>query len=398
MSPMLQFEQPVDSPANIKVVGIGGAGCNAVNRMIDSNLQGISFIAVNTDKQALKNSKAETTIQIGEKLTKGLGAGGNPEVGQKSAEESLENIEKYLEGSDMVFITAGMGGGTGTGAAPIIARTAKASGALTVGVVTKPFTFEGKKRKEHADLGIKFLKNYVDSLVVVPNDRLLTVAEKSTSILEAFAMADEVLKEGVEGISGLISDAGLINLDFADVKTVMTDKGIAHMGVGKASGENRVEKAIRNAIESPLLETNIKGAKAVLLNIMGGYDLGMLEVNDAADVVAKEADEDAIIIFGTSIKEEMQNEIKVTVIATGFEENIERRPSVDETPKGGIGIDTTAADTPVAFDANDATPINPENQAEVEAAFDNLAKGSTYNPDTDFPIPDFLKNTPNLNL
>ena len=229
MSPMLQFEEPVDSPAKIKVIGIGGAGCNAVNRMIDANLQGISFVAVNTDKQALNKSKAETKIQIGEKLTKGLGAGGNPEIGQKSAEESLENIEKYVEGSDMVFITAGMGGGTGTGAAPIVAKAAKLSGALTVGVVTKPFTFEGKKRKEHAELGIKFLKNYVDSLVVVPNDRLLTISEKNTSILQAFTMADEVLKEGVEGISTLISESGLINLDFADVKTVMTDKGIAHL-------------------------------------------------------------------------------------------------------------------------------------------------------------------------
>lgn len=403
MSPTLQFEQPVDAPANIKVVGIGGAGCNAVNRMIEANLQGISFVAVNTDKQALKNSKAETKIQIGEKLTKGLGAGGNPEVGQKSAEESLENIEKYLEGSDMVFVTAGMGGGTGTGAAPIVAKAAKLSGALTVGVVTKPFTFEGKKRKEHADLGIKFLKNYVDSLVVVPNDRLLTISEKNTSILEAFRMADEVLKEGVEGISGLISDAGLINLDFADVKTVMTDKGIAHMGVGKASGENRVEKAIQNAIESPLLETNIKGAKAVLLNIMGGYDLGMLEVNDAADVVAREADEDAIIIFGTSIKEDMENEIKVTVIATGFEDG--PRPSVDEafvnkaqTSTPVAPVQSTPAQAPfVAVSGEDAT-ARENDEAQIEAAFADLAKGSTYNPDTDFPIPEFLKTTPDLDL
>ena len=379
--PMLQFEAPVDSPANIKVVGIGGAGCNAVNRMIDSNLQGISFIAVNTDKQALNKSKAETRVQIGEKLTKGLGAGGNPEVGQKSAEESLENIEKQLAGADMVFITAGMGGGTGTGAAPIIAKAAKISGALTVGVVTKPFTFEGKKRKEHADLGIKFLKNYVDSLVVVPNDKLLTISEKNTSILDAFKKADEVLKDGVEGISSLISDAGLINLDFADVKTVMSDRGIAHMGVGIASGEGRVSQAIKNAIESPLLETSIKGAKAVLLNVMGGYDLGMLEVNDAADLVAKEADEDAIIIFGTSVREDMQDEVRVTVIATGFEDDL------DKIKIPGKGLD-----------GND----KPEETSSVEIAesVEEIKKETDYKPENDFPIPDFLKNmgSNNLNL
>lgn len=390
MSPMLQFEEPVDSPAKIKVIGIGGAGCNAVNRMIDANLQGISFVAVNTDKQALNKSKAETKIQIGEKLTKGLGAGGNPEIGQKSAEESLENIEKYVEGSDMVFITAGMGGGTGTGAAPIVAKAAKLSGALTVGVVTKPFTFEGKKRKEHAELGIKFLKNYVDSLVVVPNDRLLTISEKNTSILQAFTMADEVLKEGVEGISTLISESGLINLDFADVKTVMTDKGIAHMGVGFGNGEGRVEQAIKNAIESPLLETNIKGAKAVLLNIMGGYDLGMLEVNDAADIVAREADEDAIIIFGTSIKEDMDNEIKVTVIATGFEDNASRSFSVDAT-------------VPKKEEKPEADPFEEAlAKIEEEHAADTTPVGAYEEPlmhdENDFPIPDFLKNSHNIDL
>ncbi len=375
MSPMLQFETPADSPAKIKVVGVGGAGCNAVNRMIESNLQGLQFIAVNTDTQVLKRSKAETTVQRGEKLTKGLGAGGNPEIGQKSAEESLEAIEKVLQGTDMVFITAGMGGGTGTGAAPIIAKAAKLSGALTVGVVTKPFTFEGKKRKEHADLGIKFLKNYVDSLVVVPNDRLLQIADKNTSVMAAFSMADEVLKEGVEGISTLISEAGIINLDFADVKTVMTDKGLAHMGVGRGTGENRVEEAIKNAIESPLLETNIKGAKAVLLNIMGGYDLGMLEVNDAADIVAQEADEDAIIIFGTSVREDMDNEIKVTVIATGFEGEMGRsRVAVDEIPEK-----KEVAEEPVT----EYVVTN-----ETVQSF-NTGKA---NLDNDFPIPSFLQD------
>ena len=317
---MLHFEVNDQSTAQIKVIGVGGGGSNAVNRMIDAGLNGVSFMAINTDKQALSGSKAETKLQIGEKLTKGLGAGANPEVGQKAAEENLDDLTKFIAGSDMVFITAGMGGGTGTGAAPIIAKAAKDLGVLTVGVVTKPFTFEGKKRRDHADLGIKFLKKYVDSLVVVPNDKLLQVAEKNTSMLDAFTMADEVLKQGVQGISDLIAEAGLINLDFADVKTVMSDRGIAHMGVGRGSGDTRVADAVKAAIESPLLETSINGAKAILLNIMGGYDLGMLEVNEAADQIEKAADKDAIVIFGASVKEDMKDEIIITVIATGFED------------------------------------------------------------------------------
>lgn len=325
---MLQFEVNDQNTAQIKVIGIGGGGSNAVNRMIDAGLKGVSFIAVNTDKQALAGSMAETKLQIGEKLTKGLGAGANPEVGQKAAEENLDDISKFISGSDMVFITAGMGGGTGTGAAPIIAKAAKDLGILTVGVVTKPFTFEGKKRRDHADLGIKFLKKYVDSLVVVPNDKLLQIAEKNTTMVEAFGMADEVLKQGVQGISDLIAEAGLINLDFADVKTVMSDRGIAHMGVGRGKGDTRVSDAVKSAIESPLLETSINGAKAILLNIMGGYDLGMLEVNEAADQIEKAADKDAIVIFGASVKEEMQDEIVITVIATGFED----RPTDILTP------------------------------------------------------------------
>ena len=377
MSPMLQFETPLDTPAKIKVVGIGGAGCNAVNRMIDSNLQGINFIAVNTDRQALNSSKADTKIQIGEKLTKGLGAGGNPEIGQRSAEESLETLEKFLKDSDMVFITAVMGGGTGTGAAPIIAKAAKMAGALTVGVVTRPFTFEGKKRKEHAELGIRFLKNYVDSLVVVPNDRLLQIAEKNTSMLQAFSMADEVLKQGVDGIASLIGEAGIINLDFADVKTVMSDRGIAHMGVGHASGEGRVETAIRTAVESPLLETSISGARAVLLNVMGGYDLGMLEVNEAADYIAREADEDAIIIFGASIKEEMSEEISVTVIATGFENDLGKRPARQQEDEDGVPGEVGAVSPPAEL---------------VESLTDESlpVKEDSYNPNNDFPIPSFL--------
>ncbi|HWQ77726.1 MAG TPA: cell division protein FtsZ [Anaerovoracaceae bacterium] len=317
---MLHFEVSEQSTAQIKVIGVGGGGSNAVNRMIDAGLNGVSFIAINTDKQALSGSRAETKLQIGEKLTKGLGAGANPEVGQRAAEENIEDLTKFIAGSDMVFITAGMGGGTGTGAAPIIAKAAKDLGVLTVGVVTKPFTFEGKKRKDHAELGIKFLKKYVDSLVVVPNDKLLQIAEKNTTMLEAFTMADEVLKQGVQGISDLIAEAGLINLDFADVKTVMSDRGIAHMGVGRGTGEKRVQDAVKAAIESPLLETSINGAKAILLNIMGGYDLGMLEVNEAADQIEKAADKDAIVIFGASVKEDLSDEIIITVIATGFED------------------------------------------------------------------------------
>ncbi|HPF18887.1 MAG: cell division protein FtsZ [Eubacteriales bacterium] len=374
---MLQFETPLDTPAKIKVVGIGGAGCNAVNRMIDSNLQGINFIAVNTDRQALNSSKADTKIQIGEKLTKGLGAGGNPEIGQRSAEESLETLEKFLKDSDMVFITAGMGGGTGTGAAPIIAKAAKMAGALTVGVVTRPFTFEGKKRKEHAELGIRFLKNYVDSLVVVPNDRLLQIAEKNTSMLQAFSMADEVLKQGVDGIASLIGEAGIINLDFADVKTVMSDRGIAHMGVGHASGEGRVETAIRTAVESPLLETSISGARAVLLNVMGGYDLGMLEVNEAADYIAREADEDAIIIFGASIKEEMSEEISVTVIATGFENDLGKRPARQQEDEDGVP-------------GEEGAEIPPAELGESLTDESLPGKEDSYNPNNDFPIPSFL--------
>ncbi len=328
---MLQFETGQDNSAVIKVIGVGGGGCNAVNRMMEADLKGVQFIAVNTDKQALNRCKAETKIQIGEKLTRGLGAGGNPEVGQRSAEETLDEITELLEGSDMVFITAGMGGGTGTGAAPIIAKASKDMGILTVGVVTKPFTFEGKKRKDQAELGLKFLKKYVDSLVVVPNDKLLETCEKNTSMLQAFNMADDVLRQGVQGISDLISDYALINVDFADVKSVMTDRGIAHMGTGKGTGDNRAKDAVKSAIESPLLETTIAGARAILLYVSGGYDLGMLEVNEIASLVQEQADPEAILIFGAAVSEEMNDEVGITVIATGFGEGLEE-DSMGYTP------------------------------------------------------------------
>jgi len=323
---MLQFENELDNSAVIKVIGVGGAGCNALNRMIEANLGGVEYIAVNTDKQALSRCNAETKIQIGEKLTRGLGAGGNPEIGQRSAEETLDVIADLLEGTDMVFITAGMGGGTGTGAAPIIAKASKDMGILTVGVVTKPFSFEGKKRSDQANLGLGFLKKYVDSLVIVPNDKLLENCEKNTSMLEAFGMADDVLRQGVQGISDLISDFALVNVDFADVRSVMTDRGVAHMGVGHGSGDNRAKDAVQAAVESPLLETRIAGAKAILLYVAGGYDLGMMEVNEIASLVQEQADKEAILIFGASVSEEMNNEISITVIATGFGEGLDDLP------------------------------------------------------------------------
>ena len=320
---MLQFDTNLEKSAVIKVVGVGGGGCNAVNRMVEAELKGVDFIAVNTDRQALNRCVAETKVQIGEKLTRGLGAGANPEIGQKAAEETLDEITSLLDGTDMVFITAGMGGGTGTGAAPIIAKAAKDMGILTVGVVTKPFSFEGAKRKKQAELGINFLKKYVDSLVIVPNDRLLQNCERNTSMLQAFQMADDVLRQGVQGISDLISDFALINVDFADVKSVMTDRGVAHMGVGRGTGETRAKDAVKNAIESPLLETTIEGAKAILLYVAGGYDLGMLEVSEIASLVEERADRDCILIFGAAVNEEMQDEIAITVIATGFDEGLE---------------------------------------------------------------------------
>jgi len=316
---LLEFDFENEQFAQIKVVGVGGGGNNAVNRMIDAGLKGVEFIAINTDKQALFLSKANTKIQIGDKLTKGLGAGANPEIGEKAANESRDEIAQAIKGADMVFVTAGMGGGTGTGAAPIVAQIAREMGILTVGVVTKPFMFEGRKRMQFAERGIENLKSTVDTLVTIPNDRLLQVAEKKTSIVEAFRMADDVLRQGVQGISDLIAVPGLINLDFADVKTIMLNTGLAHMGIGRASGDGRAEEAARQAIHSPLLETSIEGAKGVLLNITGGPDLGLFEVNTAAELVQKSADPDANIIVGAVIDESLKDEMLITVIATGFE-------------------------------------------------------------------------------
>lgn len=317
---MLEFDMDTEQFAQIKVVGVGGGGNNAVNRMIEASLKGIQFIAINTDKQALYNSKAEYKIQIGEKLTRGLGAGANPEIGSKAAEESRDDVYQALQGADMVFVTAGMGGGTGTGAAPIVAQIAKEMGILTVGVITKPFTFEGRRRMLHAEKGIEELRKRVDTLVTIPNDRLLQMVEKRTSIVDAFKIADDVLLQGVQGISDLIAIPGLVNLDFADVKTIMHERGLAHMGVGRASGENRAVEAAKQAIHSPLLETTINGAKGVLLNITGGPSLGLYEINEAAAIVQEAADLEANIIFGAVIDESLKDEIRITVIATGFED------------------------------------------------------------------------------
>ena len=304
--------------AKIKVVGVGGGGNNAVNRMITSGLQGVEFIAINCDAQALLLSKAQNRIQIGEKLTKGLGAGANPEIGQKAAEESREILTEQLRGADMVFVTAGMGGGTGTGAAPIVAECAREAGALTVGVVTKPFSFEGKRRMNQAEAGIVNLKDRVDTLITIPNDRLLQVIDRRTSMLDAFRIADDVLRQGVQGISDLISVPGLINADFADVKTIMSNAGSALMGIGTAKGENGAMAAAEAAIKSPLLEASIEGARGVLFNITGGKDLSLFDVTEASNIITEAVDPDANIIFGAVIDEKLDDEIRVTVIATGF--------------------------------------------------------------------------------
>ena len=317
---MLEFDTDLNQFAEIKVIGVGGGGNNAVNRMITAGLQGVDFVTVNTDSQALQLSRAGQKVQIGVKLTKGLGAGANPEIGAKAAEESREELARVLKGADMVFVTAGMGGGTGTGGAPIVAEVAKEMGALTVGVVTRPFSFEGRKRAMQAEKGIAELKSKVDTLITIPNDRLLQVVDKHTTIHEAFRIADDVLRQGVQGISDLIAVPGLINLDFADVKTIMSNTGSALMGIGQATGENRAADAARKAISSPLLETSIEGAKGVLLNITGGVNLTLFEVNEAAGIIAEAADPEANIIFGAVIDETLKEEIRVTVIATGFDQ------------------------------------------------------------------------------
>ncbi|WP_077617739.1 cell division protein FtsZ [Bacillus sinesaloumensis] len=379
---MLEFDTNVDQLATIKVIGVGGGGNNAVNRMIEHGVQGVEFIAVNTDAQALNLSKAEIKMQIGGKLTRGLGAGANPEVGKKAAEESREQIEEALKGADMVFVTAGMGGGTGTGAAPVIAQISKDLGALTVGVVTRPFTFEGRKRQTQAAGGISAMKEAVDTLIVIPNDRLLEIVDKNTPMLEAFREADNVLRQGVQGISDLIAVPGLINLDFADVKTIMSNKGSALMGIGVATGENRAAEAAKKAISSPLLETSIDGAQGVLMNITGGTNLSLYEVQEAADIVASASDQEVNMIFGSVINENLKEEIVVTVIATGFTEaevNPGRpsRPSVSVKPQPQV----------------QATP-SPRREREIkreEPVQEMNTRGAVHVED-EIDVPTFLRN------
>lgn len=354
--------------AVIKVVGIGGGGVNAVNRMIDAGLKGVEFIAVNTDAQALLMSDADVKLDIGRQLTRGLGAGSDPEVGREAAEEHREEIEEVLKGADMVFITAGKGGGTGTGGAPVVAEIAKGLGALTIGVVTRPFAFEGRRRSLQAETGIQTLKEKVDTLIVIPNDRLLTVSNDKTSMVNAFKMADEVLLQGVQGITDLITTPGLINTDFADVKMIMANAGTAIMGIGTASGEGRALTAAKLAITSPLLEASIDGARGILLNIAGGSDLGLFEVNEAAEIIHGVAHPDANIIFGQVIDDSMGDEVRVTVIAAGFEGWSQAAPETTARERGaGAGLRLA--------------------ESEDELADDELGFGG----DDDFDVPDFLK-------
>ena len=352
-----------ESVVNIRVIGVGGAGSNVVNRMVNSGIKGIDFVAVNTDKQALNISSATSKIQIGEKLTHGQGAGSNPEVGRKSAEESRNQLSKVLEDTDMVFITAGMGGGTGTGAAPVVAEIAKEMDILTVAVVTKPFGFEGKQRMRCAEAGIAELESKVDSLVIIPNDRLKFATDQKITFVNAFEIADDVLRQAVQSISDLIRDTGFINLDFADVTAVMKDAGMAHMGVGRAGGKSKAEEAARMAISSPLLETSIEGARGILINITGSPDIGLEEVDQAASLVQQAVHPDALTIFGATFDENMDDEIRVTVIATGFDK---AKSSVDEPAPTPVRASAPAPQVPL-YKAPEPTPA-PQPVQEAPAA------------------------------
>lgn len=380
------MRQKVATPQNylavIKVVGIGGGGVNAVNRMIDVGLKGVEFIAINTDAQALLMSDADVKLDIGRKLTRGLGAGAAPEIGRQAALDHIDEIEEVLRGADMVFVTAGEGGGTGTGGAPIVAKVAKDLGALTVGVVTKPFSFEGKRRTSQAEIGIEELREEVDTLIVIPNDRLLSISDRSISAPEAFKTADQVLLSGVQGITDLITTPGLINLDFADVKSVMDGAGSALMGIGSARGEARATRAAELAISSPLLEASIEGAHGVLLSIAGGSDLGLFEISEAAELVAKYAHPDANIIFGTVIDDSLGDEVRVTVIAAGFEGGVPKRVSVPVLNSATLNgqADPIPANDPISV-AMDA----PEQPAKRRITFQELVA------EDDIDVPDFMK-------
>ncbi|EMK1076596.1 TPA_asm: cell division protein FtsZ [Listeria monocytogenes] len=386
---MLEFDTSSESLATIKVIGVGGGGNNAVNRMIEHGVQGVEFISVNTDAQALNLAKAETKLQIGTKLTRGLGAGAVPEIGKKAAEESREQIEEALKGSDMVFVTAGMGGGTGTGAAPVIAQIAKEMGALTVGVVTRPFGFEGPKRMKQALTGTEAMKEAVDTLIVIPNDRLLQIVDKNTPMLEAFREADNVLRQGVQGISDLIAVPGLINLDFADVKTIMTNRGSALMGIGIATGENRAAEAAKKAISSPLLETSVDGAKGVLMNITGGSNLSLYEVQEAAEIVSSASDEDVNMIFGSVINDELKDELIVTVIATGFDEEKQAQQQAQANRRPNQSIQVNRPNYAVQDEQQNDYAQNAPQQANAPV-HEQQAEPQQNSSDVD--VPAFIRN------
>lgn len=410
----MDYEVDENNKANIKVIGVGGAGGNAVNRMIAEDVKGVEFIAANTDVQALKNSNAETKIQLGPKLTKGLGAGANPDIGEKAAEESEEQISEALQGANMIFVTAGMGGGTGTGAAPVIAKVAKEMGALTVGVVTRPFSFEGPKRARFAAEGVQKMKEHVDTLIIIANNRLLEIVDKKTPMLQAFQEADNVLRQGVQGITDLITSPGYVNLDFADVTTVMKDKGSALMGIGSANGENRIEEATKKAISSPLLEVSIDGAEQVLLNITGGPDLSLFEAQTASEIVTDAASSDVNIIFGTSINENLEDEVVVTVIATGIDKKRNARKAVKKSASNGIlnnnrnaasnqSASNSRSNDPLAdwditteMNGNSHAANQRDNFQDVEKkdfnVFGSDSSNNNFNQDDDDNMPPFLRH------
>jgi cell division protein FtsZ len=394
---------PGENFAQIKVVGVGGGGSNAVNRMISEGLGGVEFIAVNTDNQALMLSKAKTRVRVGDKLTRGLGAGGNPEIGRKAAEESADELYEVLRGADMVFIASGMGGGTGTGASPVVAQIAKELGSLTIGVVTRPFTFEGHRRTQSAEAGIEALKSQVDTLIVIPNDRLLQIADKRASLQQAFSLADDVLRQGIQGISELITVPALINLDFADVRAVMSEGGAALMAVGRATGDDRARRAAEEAISSRLLDVTIDGARGILFNITGGADLSLFEVNEAAGIIKASSHPEVNLIFGAQIDESLGDEVRVTVIATGFEQSrVARRPDVmaQSVLRGTTMQQQTRPATPPAQQrpqsqygsTQPAAPASqPDEQPEQPAAPPPRPAPRVYEDNQDIEIPTFLR-------
>lgn len=399
-----ELENDMNRSAVIKVIGVGGAGGNAVNRMIEEGVGGVEFIVANTDTQALAASRSETKIQLGEKVSRGLGAGANPEVGKKAAEESEEAIAKELEGADMIFITAGMGGGTGTGAAPIIARIAEELGALTVGVITRPFTFEGPQRSRFAAEGIQNMREHVDTLVIISNDRLLEIVDKKTPILEAFREADNVLRQGVQGISDLITSPGYVNLDFADVETIMKNQGTALMGIGSGSGEDRTTEATKAAISSPLLDVSIEGAESVLLNIAGNADFSLFEAQDAADIVSSAAQSDVNLIFGTSINEDLEDEVIVTVIATGIDPENKKKATrgepriVEESPEKEAQTESASSDPFENWDIRQETSqrnrqqdSRSETPGDVESRDTSSTNEDIFSDDDDLDVPPFFR-------